>query len=776
MLMAGVMPGLEVFLLDENRNGIRQITDVLKGCRDLSSLHIVAHGEAGSLWLGNGLVNSITLDQQRDDLQFWAAAFAPDADILLYGCNVAVGEKGQQFVQLFSQLTGADVAASNNLTGSAALGGNWELEVKIGNVAAPLAFGMEVMEAYNAVLTTTRVSVGTGGIQGNGGSYSPSISADGRYVAFRSYASNLVSGYTNDSYNIFVYDTVANSTRRVSVGTGGTQGNDNSSSPSISADGRYVAFLSAASNLVSRDTNNATDIFVYDTVANSTRRVSVGTGGTQGNDNSDFPSISADGRYVAFRSYASNLVSRDTNNAADIFVYDTVANSTRRVSVGTGGTQGNDNSSFSSFPSISADGRYVAFESVASNLVSGDTNITTDIFVYDTVVNSTRLVSVATDGTQGNTHSFNPSISADGRYVAFESVASNLVSGDTNITTDIFVYDTVANSTRLVSVATDGTQGNSSSVNPSISADGRYVTFYSEASNLVSGDTNNRPDIFVYDTVGNSTRRVSVATDGTQGNSTSNLPSISADGSRVAFMSEASNLVSRDTNNTSDIFLFDRTSGIENPWTGTSGNDTYTYIGTDNFTGDGLEGNDKITGGIGNDTLIGGTGNDTLIGGLGNDTYYIDSRGDVITENLNEGTDTVYTSTTYTLGDNVENLALTGTSNIDGIGNSLNNFIIGNSGNNTLYGGYGSDTLSGGDGDDSLDGGGASFYDTSNDSLSGGNGNDYLLGGYGADTLNGDDGNDNLNGFDGNDVLHGGLGNDTLNGGAGNDTLIGGRW
>jgi ribosomal protein L14 len=259
-------------------DGIAQITQALKGRRGLSSLHIVAHGEAGKLWLGNGFVDSSTLEQYSDDLQSWAAALAPDADILLYGCNVAAGETGRQFVQLFSQLTGADVAASSNLTGSAALGGDWELEVKIGNVEAPIAFGAETVEAYNAVLTTRRVSVGTDGTQGNGDSSSPSISADGRYVAFRSNASNLVSGDTNgNTGDIFVYDTVANTTRRVSVDDNGTQGNSFSYSPSISADGRYVAFDSDASNLVSGDTNNTSDIFVYDTVANTTRRVSVAT-------------------------------------------------------------------------------------------------------------------------------------------------------------------------------------------------------------------------------------------------------------------------------------------------------------------------------------------------------------------------------------------------------------------------------------------------------------------------------------------------------------------
>jgi hypothetical protein len=307
-------------LLDDNCNGIAQITQALKGRFNLSSLHIIAHGEVGKLWLGNGFINSNTLEQYSDHLLSWGTALAPDADILLYGCNVAAGQTGQQFVQLLSQLTGADVAASSNLTGSATLGGDWELDMMIGLVEAPIAFEAETVEAYSAVLTTRRVSVATDGTQGYDDSSSPSISADGRYVAFDSEATNLVSGDTNGTGDIFVYDTVANTTRRVSVASDGTQGNSNSSSSSISADGRYVTFYSNASNLVSGDINNAPDIFVYDTVTNTTRRVSVDSNGTQGNAYSYFPSISADGSYVAFYSNANNLVSGDTNGYGDIFV------------------------------------------------------------------------------------------------------------------------------------------------------------------------------------------------------------------------------------------------------------------------------------------------------------------------------------------------------------------------------------------------------------------------------------------------------------------------
>jgi Tol biopolymer transport system component len=224
----------------------------------------------------------------------------------------------------------------------------------------------------------------------------------------------------------------------VSVASDSTQGNDNSWDPSISADGRYVAFFSHASNLVPGDTNNTLDVFVHDRLTGQTTRVSVASDGTEGNGDSFVGSISADGRYVAFASWASNLVPGDTNGRSDIFVHDRVTGQTTRVSVASDGTEGNGDSW--GCPSISADGRYVAFASWASNLVPGDTNGRSDIFVHDRVTGQTTRVSVASDGTEGNGDSWwRPSISADGRYVAFPSYASNLVPGDTNGWADIFV-------------------------------------------------------------------------------------------------------------------------------------------------------------------------------------------------------------------------------------------------------------------------------------------------------------------------------------------------
>jgi Tol biopolymer transport system component len=402
---------------------------------------------------------------------------------------------------------------------------------------------------------TARVPVGPGRQQANGDSSEPAISADGRFVAFASGASNLVAGDTNGTYDVFVRDRKLQVTRRVSVGPGGQQANSSSVGPAISADGRFVAFSSYASNLVAGDTNGTYDVFVRDLVAQVTRRVSVGPGGQQANKLSGEPAISAHGRYVVFDSLASNLVAGDTNYADEVFVRDRVAHLTRRVSVGPGGQQANNNSFV---PAISADGRFVAFTSSASNLVAGDTNDTDDVFVRDRMAQVTRRVSVGPGGQQANDGSSRPAISAHGRFVAFRSRASNLVAGDTNGTDDVFVRDRKAHVTRRVSVGPAGQQANSSSFQPAISAHGRFVAFDSFASNLVAGDTNNNYDVFVRDRRAQLTRRVSVGPGGQQANGRSFQPAISAHGRFVAFRSYATNLVPGDTNGIPDVFVRDR--------------------------------------------------------------------------------------------------------------------------------------------------------------------------------------------------------------------------
>jgi Tol biopolymer transport system component len=403
--------------------------------------------------------------------------------------------------------------------------------------------------------TTERVSVATGGAQGNGITGPPSISTDGRFVAFHSGATSLVPGDTNAAVDSFVRDRQTGTTERVSVDSSGMQANSDSYYGSVSADGRFVAFYSFATNLVVGDTNGVHDVFVRDRQTGTTERASVTSGGVQGNSDSILPAISADGRYVVFYSAAGNLVVGDSNGVYDVFLRDRQTGTTERVSVATGGAQGNG---ASVNPVVSSDGRYVAFSSSATNLVAGDTNGVDDIFVRDRQTGTTERVSVATGGAQGTGGCDQPSISADGRFVAFWSAAPNLVAGDTNGIRDIFVRDRQTGTTERVSVATGGAQANFGGEVGSISPDGRFVGFSSHSVNLVAGDTNAKEDIFVRDRQAGTTERVSVATGGTQANDHSDWPVLSAGGRFVAFVSWSSNLVAGDTNGWPDDFVHDR--------------------------------------------------------------------------------------------------------------------------------------------------------------------------------------------------------------------------
>lgn len=418
-----------------------------------------------------------------------------------------------------------------------------------------MAFPLTALAAAGSL---ARMSVASNNTQGDDNTYNPTISADGRYVAFWSYATNLVSGDTNGLADVFVRDTQTNQTRRVSVASNGTQGNNFSGYPAISADGRYVVFQSDASNLVSSDTNNASDIFLRDLQSNTTTRISIASDGTPGDSHSYAPVISADNHYVAFSSASTNLVPGDNNGAYDIFLRDLQTNTTTRVSMARSGlfiTQANG-SSFSQ--AISADGSYVAYQSDANNLANGDTNGVADIFITHTTLLLTDRVSVASNGSQGSGGSSQPSITADGRYVAFTSDAYNLVSGDTNSAQDVFVRDTQSGTTRRVSVAGANTQGSGASSAPAISGDGRYVAFVSLADNLGGRDINGLADIFLRDLQTNTNTRISIAPDGSEANGSSESPAmaITTNGTYVAFASGASNLVNGDSNQRFDVFLY----------------------------------------------------------------------------------------------------------------------------------------------------------------------------------------------------------------------------
>ena len=364
---------------------------------------------------------------------------------------------------------------------------------------------LDVFRRDRSTGATIRVSVSSSGAQARcsdpwGCSGPASMSADGRFVAFVSSAGNLLPGDTNHVSDVFVHDCVTGRTTRVSVGRGGRQGNGASASAAISADGRFVAFTSAASNLVGHDTNVTSDVFVHDRSTGRTRRVSVSSAGVEGNRDSEEPAISAHGRYVAFTSDASNLVAGDTNRIADVFVHDRNTGRTTRVSVSSGEAQaaGFPTGTGSNSPAISADGRYVAFHSEAQNLVRRDTNDTFDIFVRDRRLGTTLRVNVSSNGSQADAETLGgPVISPDGRLVAFTSLATNLVPGDVNGITDAFVHGRANGGTILASVSGNGTQGNDSSAPAAFSADDRLLAFSSYASNLVPGDTNATADVFV---------------------------------------------------------------------------------------------------------------------------------------------------------------------------------------------------------------------------------------------------------------------------------------
>ncbi|MCB0007453.1 MAG: hypothetical protein KDE04_13405 [Anaerolineales bacterium] len=388
--------------------------------------------------------------------------------------------------------------------------------------------------------------------EANDESYDIAINGTGQTIAFTSDANNLVSGDTNGFADVFVRLQDSGATLRVSVATGGAQANSSSQTPDLSADGRFVVFESGATNFSASDNDAFWDIYWHDRQTGATELISVSTAGVKGNADSRRASVSDDGEVVVFWSNANNLVANDTNNAPDIFVHFLSSGETRRVSVATGGAQAN---AFSQNPEVSANGSFVVFESDASNLVAADDNLRKDVFRHNLLTGETVLVSRASDGTIGNGNSALPAVSAEGRYIAFESLATNLVAPDQNGTTrDIFRRDMLLDVTILVSIASDGSAGNENSEYAAISADGRLVAFHSDSTTFIVGHTNLCEEIYLRDLQANTLSLISHGTGGTVANGCSYLPEISDDGHFLTFESDASNLVANDNNGLNDVF------------------------------------------------------------------------------------------------------------------------------------------------------------------------------------------------------------------------------
>ncbi len=398
------------------------------------------------------------------------------------------------------------------------------------------------------------------------------ISGDGQTVSFLSFASTLVANDTNGKQDQFAGDLISNEITRVNLadssGPFPSRANGDSSlgtngARQLSTDGRFLVTGTTAKNLGNGIGGNGNQIAHIDRVGNVVRHVSTPVSGLVVNSAAFEPAISADGRFVVFRSSATNLVTGDNNSAGDVFWRDMDNNLLERVTLGPGNIQalGAGGGTSANFPSVSDDGNLIAYSSLFTNLVVDDTNAVRDIFVRDRGAASTTRVSVDSVGTQSNGHSDFSVISADGRFVVFTTLATNLVVEDTGALQKIIRHDRQTGATELVSIGMAGAVANDNGFSSAISADGTLVAFSSAATNLVSGDSNARTDIFVRDMSNGTTTRVSADSQGVQGNGTSSGPSISADGRYVSFSSIAVNLVPGDTNNKSDVFLHDRQSG-----------------------------------------------------------------------------------------------------------------------------------------------------------------------------------------------------------------------
>ncbi len=409
-----------------------------------------------------------------------------------------------------------------------------------GWIIALLAFcwsaGASLLSAQDAV---TRVSVGPGGAQADGASSGAALSADGRFIAFYSDATTLVADDTNGVSDVFVHDRITATTTRVSVGPGGEQANGGSWRAALSADGRFVAFHSDATNLVTDDTNGVSDVFVHDRVTGTTTRVSAGPEGEQANNASRSSALSADGRFVVFDSDATNLVPGDDNAASDVFVHDRQTGTTTRVSVDSEGAGGNGASGGGV---ISADGRFVAFTSYASNLVADDPNGLSDVFVRDRLNATTTSISGGWDLCR----SHSPAISADGRFVAYV-----WYSVDDQLPPFVYVFDRQTGTETWIGEIYGDTLARQTG-QPSISADGRFVAYaYTDVHWGGDGWHAGSSGAMVYDRDTAASTLVASNVGGTA------ALAISADGRFVAFVSGAGTLVQGDTNASWDVFLRD---------------------------------------------------------------------------------------------------------------------------------------------------------------------------------------------------------------------------
>ncbi len=657
-LIAGRSANTEVVYLSTTEDAIDQITRTLLKYDGISTVHLFSHGDSGRLKFNNGWLAADNLSHYTAQIKSWSQALSTDADILLYGCDVAGGVAGAAFIRELGMLSQADIAASTNKTGK---GGDWILEAQTGSIEATIVPDRAHQIAYRYSLDQVKLlsqSDPTLASNAVGGTMTDkSVSQDGKLIVFSSAATNLVAGDTNNRKDVYLYDrSIATpTTTLISLSTiDPTQSaNGDSVEASISKDGRYVTFLSNAKNLTTDVvTGNVNQLYRWDLKDKKMLLISQSTTAV-GNGNVSETVMSDDGTSIAFISTSSNLSGKfvdvtpipivDGNGKQDAFLW---REGQEVVLISMTNTFKSGDDGVNSGLEISRNGRFTTFNTTedlssrdfgkndiyvydannsglgvasydaindevvgasvgpakvsitsnnklrvvfsssfdATNITTGisDTNGTDDVFIAERDLNNPesvfniKLVSLKPDGvTSGTRDSSNAVISADGRYIAFTSSASDLVTGDTNAKQDVFIRDldsaTPATATRLVSRnSKGGALGDGASSKVQISADGDIVTFTSVATNLVGGVIANDPngvgeDVFTYnrtaDTLTLVSQKVGAAT------TTADLPTgqsirpvqtpiVSADGSTIVYANDATNIVSKDTNDATDIFAF----------------------------------------------------------------------------------------------------------------------------------------------------------------------------------------------------------------------------
>jgi Tol biopolymer transport system component len=527
-------------------------------------------------------------------------------------------------------------------------------------LAAVLVGGISVLAGFaggavDDTILVSRQSTADGGGGADDRSDGPSVSANGRYVAFASQADNLSAEDNNAFSNVFVRDTVAGTTTlvsRQSASAGGAAADGDSFGAQISADGNIVAFESTAGNLSTEDNDPNADVFIRNLSAGTTTlvsRQSASDGGAAQNTFAAPVSISASGRYVVFVSNATNLSTVAPNAFTKVFLRDVQSSVTElisRQSAADGGATADDHANSgtdSGRQHVSDDGRFVVFQSTADNLSTEDDNSVQNIFLRDRQAGTTTLVSRSTSGQAADGFSGNPALSGDGRYVSFESDADNLSTEDNNAVRNIFVRDMATGATTLVSRQSNlfgGAAANGTAFSPVISTDGRYIAFISDAGNLTSPPVTGR-HTYVRDVTGGNTYLVSRQSGpaGAVENGSSHQVAISRDGHSVAWQSDADNLSTEDNDAVLNVYIRAYGTGVIGPTItirckhriatllgtpagdilrGTPRRDVISGLGGHD-TIRGLGGNDVICGGLGPDRLYGGVGRDTLLGGPGRD-------------------------------------------------------------------------------------------------------------------------------------------------------------